>query len=163
MKTMLVGVKMKDKFNKSTHVMPAVLIVPPQISKKPTFVEEHIIDKRTFLMFVNPKDAYVRVKLLTKTRSPDSIHITHDYRLEENKKYSNISIADIVEPTHTMIADASIDRENYIPYTTTESVQYNKNNKPSTQIIYHVEASAFEWLKSFDAPPLDTLINNVET
>jgi hypothetical protein len=71
------------------------------------------------LMFVNPKDAYVRVKLLTKTRSPDSIHITHDYRLEENKKYSNISIADIVEPTHTMIADASIDRELY-------SIYYNR-------------------------------------
>lgn len=147
MKTVLVGVKMVDIVTNVIHIMLAILIVPPIINKKASFIEEHTIDKRIFRMFINIKDAVVRVKLLTKVNSPDS-NTTHDYRLEENRKFSNISIVDIVEPTLAMTDSDSIDRENYIAYTKSESVQFNRNNKPSTHFMYHIQTPDFEWLQS---------------
>lgn len=159
MRTMLVGVKMKDSENDSMHLMLAVLVVPPRINTKAPFCEEHTINKRKFLMHVLKGDAVIRVKLLINHPSQEGTS-DHNYFLPEKTKPCNISILDIVDPTSLINDSQEINRENYINYRTTEAHFVNKKQAVCKQITYHIEAPDFEWLKSHFEPQSNLLSNS---
>jgi hypothetical protein len=145
---MIVGIKMIDDLDKSVHIMLAVIVIPPRISAKATFAEEHTINKRKFVMNVVKGNAVLRVKLLINHPSVDGICNIHNFFLPNNTKASNISILDIVDPITLMNNSTDINRENYIKYRITESQHTNERNKVCKQKTYHIEPLDLIWLKS---------------
>jgi hypothetical protein len=147
-RTMIVGIKMIAELDKSVHIMLAVIVIPPRISAKATFSEEHTINKRKFVMNVVKGHAVLRVKLLTNHPSVEGICNIHNFFLPNNTKASNISILDIVDPITLINSSTDINRENYIKYRITESQHTNEKNKIVKQKTYHIEPLDLEWLKS---------------
>jgi hypothetical protein len=134
----VVGLVVKDKNDSFKHLKLGTLAVPPNINKKEALSHEINIDKLHCNIYVPKGAAVIRVKLLVKHPN-----IANTYHLNQNTKAVNFPVTDLICPSKLIYRDPTLNRRNYIRYSTTENMQNN-----SLQIAYEIEESCMEWLLS---------------
>ena len=135
--TIIVGIMMKNNNDGLYQLNFGTLAVPPKINRKETLSQEHNIEKSVYTASVLKGAAFVRVKMLA--HCPTKVNC---YYLHKNTKVANIPMIDIIGPTDTMLEDSTLNRRNFIEYSTsTESTV-----KGGVQIFYEIEKSCKEWL-----------------
>lgn len=134
--TIIVGIMMKNNSDGLYHLNFGTLAVPPKINKKEALSQEHNIEKSVFTASVSKGAAFVRVKILA--HCPTKVNC---YYLNKNTKVANFSMTDIIGPTDSMLEDSTLNRRNFIKYSSTEITV-----KGGVQILYEIDKSCKEWL-----------------
>ena len=137
--TIIVGIMMKNNNDGLYHLNFGTLAVPPKINKKEALSQEHNIEKSIYTASVSKGAAYVRVKMLA--HSPTKVNC---YFLHKNTKAANFPMTDIIGPTDTMLEDSTVNRRNFIKYSSSTETTM----KGGVQIFYEIEESCKEWLNA---------------
>lgn len=139
----ILGIMMKQKSDGTRHLKYATFAAPPRINKKEAQTQEYKIDNINYIVAVERKMAYVRVKILANHPTK-----TDEFLLPINAKQIDFPVSDLIDPSILQQNNPHLDRLNYVDYQTLQSSFVNNRNKLCLQTTYKISDANLKWFES---------------